>query len=46
MGGELKLALESGSMTYGPGDWCKLVAGTMHTERTDPSGATVLLTYK
>ena len=46
MGGDITLALESGSMTYGPGDWCKLVADTVHTERTGSSGATVLVAYK
>ena len=46
MSGEFILALETGSTTYGPGDWCELEAGTVHTERTGPNGATVLLAYK
>lgn len=46
MRGEFTLALESESTTYGPGGWCELPAGTVHTERTGPSGATVLLAYK
>ncbi len=44
--GEFTLALESQSTTYGPGEWCELPAGTVHTERTGPKGATVLLAYK
>jgi quercetin dioxygenase-like cupin family protein len=44
--GEFTLALESESTTYGPGEWCELPAGTVHTERTGPSGAAVLLAYK
>ena len=46
MSGEFTLALESEATTYGPGEWCELPAGTVHTERTGPSGATVLLAYK
>ncbi len=46
MSGEFTLALESKSTTYGPGEWCELPAGTVHTERTGPNGATVLLAYK
>ena len=46
MSGEFIIALESGSTTYGPGEMCELEAGTVHTERTGPSGATVLLAYK
>ncbi len=44
--GDFTLALESESTTYGPGDWCELEAGTVHTERTGPSGATILLATK
>ena len=46
MSGEFTLVLESESTTYAPGEWCELPAGTVHTERTGPSGATVLLAYK
>ena len=46
MSGEFTLVLESESMTYGPGEWCECPAGTVHTERTGPSGATVLLAHK
>ena len=44
--GEFTLALEGESRTYAPGEWCELPAGTVHTERTGPDGATVLLAYK
>lgn len=44
--GEFSLALESESTTYGPGEWCELPAGTVHTEQTGASGATLLLAYK
>lgn len=44
--GEFTLALESESTTYSPGEWCELPAGTVHTERTGPGGATILLAYK
>jgi quercetin dioxygenase-like cupin family protein len=46
MRGEFILALESESTSYAPGEWCELIAGTVHTERTGPDGATVLLAYK
>ncbi len=46
MSGEFTLALESESTTYAPGEWCELPAGTVHTERTGPNGATVLLACK
>ncbi len=46
MRGEFILALESESTSYAPGEWCELIAGTVHTERTGPDGATVLLSYK
>jgi quercetin dioxygenase-like cupin family protein len=46
MRGEFTLVLIKESTTYQPGEWCELVAGTSHTERTGPSGATVLLAYK
>ena len=46
MRGEFILALESESTSYTPGEWCELIAGTVHTERTGPDGATVLLAYK
>lgn len=44
--GELTLVLENGSTTYGSGEWCQLDAGTLHTERTGPQGASILLGHK
>ena len=44
--GEFTLALESGPVTYRPGDWCELAAGTEHTERTGAGGARVILGKK
>lgn len=46
MRGEFTLVLEREATTYQPGEWCELIAGTLHTERTGPEGATVLLAYK
>ena len=46
MSGEFTLVLERESTTYRPGEWCECPAGTVHTERTGPSGAAVLLAYK
>lgn len=44
--GELTLVLEDGSRTYGAGEWCQLDAGTLHTERTGPHGASIVLGRK
>jgi hypothetical protein len=41
-----ELALESGSKTFGPGEWCGLETGAVYTEQTDSIGATLLLAYK
>ncbi len=46
LSGELTMMLESGSMTYRPGDWYENPAGTLHTERIGPEGVTVLLARK
>ena len=46
LSGEFTLALEAGSRTYARGDWCELPGDTMHSERTGPSGATVLVAVK
>jgi hypothetical protein len=43
VGGQFTLALEDRTTDYRPGDTCELVANTMHTERTGPAGAKVLL---
>lgn len=40
--GELTLDYEGGPVTYRPGDWCEVVAGTSHCERTGAGGATAL----
>ena len=42
--GQFSLAFEDGSTTnYRPGETCELAANVMHTERTGPLGAQVLL---
>ncbi|NIM28368.1 MAG: cupin domain-containing protein [Gammaproteobacteria bacterium] len=46
LSGEITLALEESSTTYAVGEWCELAAGTLHTERTGASGASILLAYK
>jgi quercetin dioxygenase-like cupin family protein len=46
LSGEFTLALEDGTTTYKTGEWCELPAGTLHTERTGSSGASLLLAYK
>ncbi|MFT5111083.1 MAG: quercetin dioxygenase-like cupin family protein [Parasphingorhabdus sp.] len=44
--GVLTIVYESDSFAYGPGESCELLAGTLHTEKTGPEGATSLLAYK
>ena len=44
--GELTLTYEVGSETFTAGQSCGLVAGTVHAERTGPSGATILVGTK
>ncbi len=44
--GELTLATEDGSVTHLPGDACEIAAGTLHSERTGASGATILIGKK
>ena len=41
--GHFSLAFEDSATDYRPGEVCELTAGTMHTERTGPEGANVLL---
>jgi len=41
--GNFELVLENETIKYGPGDFCELTAGVLHTERTGPSGAKALL---
>lgn len=43
LGGELTLVCEGGSTTYGPGDVCRIPAGTLHAEQTGSSGLKALL---
>ncbi len=44
--GEFTLATEGGSVTYQPGETCKLAAGTPHSEQAGASGATLLVGRK
>lgn len=41
--GQFRLAFENGTTEYRPGEVCELAANVMHTERTGPEGAKVLL---
>ena len=41
--GQFALAFEDGTTSYRPGEVCELAANVMHTERTGPTGAKVLL---
>ena len=43
VGGQFTLAFEDGTTNYLPGEVCELAANVMHTERTGPLGAKVLL---
>jgi quercetin dioxygenase-like cupin family protein len=43
LSGEFTMITESGSRTYKQGDWCENPAGTLHTERIGPEGATALV---
>ena len=44
--GEFTLILESGATSYGPGEWCEIPAGTLHTEKMSPGGVSALLAVK
>ena len=44
--GEFTLATDDGSVTYQPGETCKLAAGTLHSEQAGASGATLLVGRK
>jgi quercetin dioxygenase-like cupin family protein len=46
LSGEFTLVTEDGSATHQPGEACKLAAGTLHSEQTGPSGATILIGKK
>ena len=36
--GSITLVFGKDRVTYGPGDWCDVPAGTMHEEHTDGAG--------
>jgi mannose-6-phosphate isomerase-like protein (cupin superfamily) len=36
--GSITLVFGTDRVTYGPGDWCNVPAGTMHEEHTDGAG--------
>jgi len=36
--GSITLVFGKDRVTYGPGDWCNVPAGTMHEEHTDCAG--------
>ncbi|HEY7541186.1 MAG TPA: cupin [Methylomirabilota bacterium] len=36
--GSITLVFGHDRVTYGPGDWCDVPAGTMHEEHTDAAG--------
>ncbi len=44
--GEFTVVRESGPVTHGPGDTCKVDAGTLHAERIGAEGANVLVGRK
>ncbi len=46
LSGEFTLVTEDGSVTHQPGEACKLAAGTLHSEQTGASGATILIGKK
>ncbi len=46
LSGEFTLVTEDGSVTHQPGEACKLAAGTIHSEQTGASGATILIGKK
>ena len=46
LSGEFTLVTEDGSVTHQPGEACKLAAGTLHSEQTGASGATILFGKK
>lgn len=43
LSGEFTLVTEGGSATHQPGESCKLAAGTLHSEQTGASGASLLI---
>ncbi len=41
--GSLTLAIDGQRRTYGPGEWCAVVAGTLHAEESGPAGASYVV---
>lgn len=46
LSGAFTLVTEDGSVTHQPGEACTLAAGTLHSEQTGASGATLLIGKK
>ena len=46
LSGEFIFVTEDGAATHLPGQTCKLAAGTLHSEQTGASGATILVGKK
>ena len=46
LSGEFALVTEDGSVTHQSGEACELAAGTIHSEQTGASGATILIGKK
>ena len=46
LSGAFTLVTEDDSVTHQPGETCKLAAGTLHSEQTGASGATILIGKK
>lgn len=44
--GAFTVALADSETTFGPGDTCKVPAGTLHSERAGPDGASLLIGRK
>lgn len=44
--GEFILEYEDGEVAHGPGQSCELKAGTRHSEKTGPDGATIWFATK
>ncbi len=44
--GEFTVVREDGATTFGPGDSCKVAAGTLHSENAGTDGATLLIGRK
>lgn len=44
--GAVTIALETESISSGPGEVCEVKAGVLHDEKTGPEGATILIARK